>query len=132
MRWLRELVGVTGARAMAFEAPLVRAGGNEFAGAPSNRHSVILTVGLAFAAQVVASERGMVVHGVTVQDARKHFVGNRYAKKADVIARCQQLGWGITQHDAADSAAVWDWAKSRFYSSYANKTAAVLAGVQHA
>lgn len=114
MKWLRGIRGLTEPDAMAFEAPLVRAGGGEFKGAPSSRHSVIVTLGLAICAQVVAAERGIVVHGVSVQTARKHFTGNGRAQKADVQLRCRQLGWPIEQPDEADAAAVWMWAKCTF------------------
>jgi hypothetical protein len=46
---------------------------------------------------------------VNVQQVRKHFCGDRFAKKDQVRERCRELGWPTTDHNAADAAACWDY-----------------------
>lgn len=110
-QWLRGLVGMTGAEMLAYEAPLVRAGG-AFNGAFTNAHTVRIQLGFTMAAQIVAAERRLPVVAAAVQTIRKHFCGHGHAKKPAVMERCRVLGWEIADHNAADAAAVWSWAKS--------------------
>ncbi|HYF40897.1 MAG TPA: hypothetical protein VEA35_00490 [Ramlibacter sp.] len=116
-RWLRGLVGMSGADLLAYEAPLVRAG-SSFAGAPTNAETVRIQLGFTMAAQIVAAERNLRVAAAAVQTIRKHFCGSGHAKKPEVMARCRMLGWDFADNNAADAAACWSWAKSQFDKAY--------------
>lgn len=66
---------------------------------------------------------------VDVDDHRRHFLGrarfsggSTEAKRA-AVARCQQLGWDVTNHNVAEACAVWDYACA----IWAPKTAAQAA-----
>jgi len=42
-----------------------------------------------------------------VQTVRKAFVGNGFAKKAEVMRRVEMLGWTVDNHNESDAAALW-------------------------
>jgi hypothetical protein len=54
------------------------------------------------------------ISDVSVGAIRGHFIGDRGlyrdAAKRAVMAKCQQLGWPVTDHNAADAAACWSYA----------------------
>jgi hypothetical protein len=73
----------------------------------------------------VCANRGVPVRPYTSGSVRKHFLGRALAKrdfpalkpgaatraiKGEVIARCRLLGWDVPDADAADAAALWDFA----------------------
>jgi hypothetical protein len=51
---------------------------------------------------------------VNVGDIRGHFIGGRGLRrdlaKRETIRRCQQLGWIVTDNNAADACACWSYA----------------------
>lgn len=82
-------------------------------------------VGLAACARGVCFNRGIRAEVCAISTVRKHFLGKHLtakhfpgkthaaAKKAikvQVIARCGLLGWHVEDDDAADAAAIWDYA----------------------
>lgn len=82
-------------------------------------------IGLTVCVRAQAARRGIPVMAYYPNSIRKHFLGKALqardfpgrskaaAKgqiKAQVVARCQMLGWDIEAHDAADAAALWDYA----------------------
>lgn len=84
-----------------------------------------LLIGLAACVKGEAARRGCRVVEYFPASVRKHFLGKaltardfpgrskaaaKGAIKGAVIARCQLLGWEIEQGDAADAAALWDFA----------------------
>lgn len=85
-------------------------------------------VGLWACAQGVAANRGIEAESWPVPSIRKHFLGRHYTArsfpdlprakakakiKALVVERCRVLGWGDMDADAADAAALWDFACSK-------------------
>lgn len=77
---------------------------------------------------------------------RKHFLGKslttkhfphlkpaaaKKAIKAEVIKRCELLGWRPETDDEADAMAIWDWAQATFASGYQSKPLGELFGVHH-
>lgn len=54
-----------------------------------------------------------VIRAVNVQDARKHFVGQRsFAKgmsKQRIFEHCKLLRWPAKNLDESDACAIWDW-----------------------
>lgn len=88
-----------------------------------------LLIGLAACVRGCAFNHG--VRSVTIYPAtvRKHFMGEaktsrdfpglsqakaKIAIKKEVAARCRAIGWDITDLDAADAAATWDWAQATY------------------
>ena len=82
-------------------------------------------VGLAACARGVCFNRGVRAEVCAISSVRKHFLGKhlttkhfpgktaaaaKLAIKTQVIARCGLLGWQVEDHDAADAAAIFDFA----------------------
>ena len=100
-------------RLLAIEAPV---------GGPKASH---LLIGLAACIRGVAENRGVEVHAYPINSIRKHFMGRALAKrdypalsvyaakkamKGEVMQRCRLLGWQVSDDNAADAAALWDFA----------------------
>lgn len=98
---------------LVYEAPV---------GGPKTSH---LLVGLIACVRGCAFNRGVRVEGVAIGTVRRHFLGKHFttkhfpgkshaaakaAIKAQVIARCGQLGWRVDGADEADAAALFDFA----------------------
>jgi Holliday junction resolvasome RuvABC endonuclease subunit len=92
-----------------------------------------VNVGIVACVRGVACNRGIPVLMCPVQTVRKHFVGRAYtakdfpgltankareAIKAQVMGRCALLGWSVPDDDAADAAAIWDYAMATRSRSY--------------
>jgi Holliday junction resolvasome RuvABC endonuclease subunit len=82
-------------------------------------------IGLTVCIRAQAARMGRKVAVYYPNSVRKHFLGKalkardfpgkthgaaKRAIKSQVIARCQLLGWDIEDPDAADAAALWDYA----------------------
>lgn len=85
-------------------------------------------VGLTVLVRGQAALRGVRCEAIMANSVRKHFLGRalrasdfpgkshaaaKGAIKAQVIGRCLALGWDVRDADAADAAALWDFACSR-------------------
>lgn len=109
-RQLLDLMAVHQPDVLCFEAPLPVLNRNHRT-APTSEHTVRLLFGLASVAELVGRRADLEVYEAKVQTVRKHFVGNGYAGKPEVAARCRLLGWKVVGHDAADACAAWDFAR---------------------
>lgn len=82
-------------------------------------------IGLVACVRGVCANRGVDVQQFTSASVRKHFLGRALAKrdyphlkptaatkaiKGEVMARCRLLGWDVSDDNAADAAATWDFA----------------------
>lgn len=82
-------------------------------------------IGLLACVRGVAFMHGVACEPLHLAAIRKHFLGKHYgvrdfpglnkgaakkAIKAEVVKRCELLGWKVPDHDSADAAAVWDYA----------------------
>jgi len=91
------------------------------------RDANALLIGLCACVKGEAARHGVRVVSYFPATVRKHFLGKsltardfpalkhaaaKKAIKGAVIARCNLLGWEITDPDAADAAALWDFACS--------------------
>ncbi len=91
------------------------------------RDANALLIGLACCVKGEAIRRGLRVEEYFPATVRKHFMGKaltardfpgknhgaaKKAIKGAVMARCIALGWEVQSHDAADAAALWDYACS--------------------
>ena len=91
-------------------------------------------IGLVACVEGVCWNRGVKFHHAYPATVRKHFVGKalttrdfphlkpaaaKKAIKAEVIKRCELVGWDVDgDPDAADAAATWDWACAEFAPKY--------------
>lgn len=71
-----------------------------------------ILLGLSMVAKGVAFEVRAEEWTVDVQSVRAHFLGSRWGKKIDVMARCRILKYPAQTHDEADACALWDYAKA--------------------
>lgn len=91
-------------------------------GGPKTSHYL---VGLLACVRGCAANRDIPVEAMHLGSIRKHFLGKAYttrdfpglshakakmAIKGEVMKRCALLGWDVPNHDAADAAALWDFA----------------------
>jgi crossover junction endodeoxyribonuclease RuvC len=106
-QWLTDAAGVHNPEVLAFEAPLMPHGGNFM----TSEQTVRLLIGLAAHAEQIGHALGLETVECNVQTVKRHFAGTGRADKAAMLARCQQLGWNIRNHNAADAAAVWDYTR---------------------
>lgn len=111
-KFLRELRGICALMQptiLTYEAPLTEQA--------HGMHAGQLLLGLAFCAGIIAFEfKIKECWPVDVNVARKHFVGTRWAKKPDVIQRCNVLGWDPKTHDEADAMCLWDYSHACYRS----------------
>lgn len=126
-KWMVGLIDLQKPDVVAFEAPLV-VGGNRGTTRPTNANTIRLLFGLAFLAETIASRCGLRVYECHIQTVRRHFCGNGRCQKPEVRARCRQLGWDVQSNDAADAAAIWDFARSQFWPSAAHRSTPIFAG----
>src|SRR5690606_34904388 len=87
-----------------------------------------LLIGLAFMAGVVAASRRVRFERGHVQQVRRHFLGQGRPSnpKRAVMDRCRLLGWPVADHNCADAAALWCWAKSTYDKSFRVETGTPL------
>lgn len=125
--WLYRAIGDWNVERVVYEAP---AAGNTGGGIIMKADLLEMLFGLAFSTQVIAWTREIPVGKAHVQTVRKHFLGHGRPKnpKKHVMERCKTLGWPVPNHDAADAAALWCWAKATFDKSFRVETASPLFG----
>lgn len=97
---------------VAIEAPLWMDEG-------SNAHTMSALIQASGVARATVYRNGARVHMVGSSTVRKHFVGNGRLKKSEakeiIVARCEEIGWSVQNHDAADAAATWSWLMAKRY-----------------
>lgn len=101
--WVAEMIAVIRPDWGAFEAPLVNRGGNLL----TNQRTARLLGGLAAMAEAEFCRAGIPCGEENVSTIKKHLTGNGRAEKAEIMARCRQLGWGIKNDHEADAGALW-------------------------
>jgi hypothetical protein len=94
-------------------------------------------IGLVACVTGEATRRGVPVKSYFPATVRKHFLGKaltardfpsksttaaRAAVKAAVVNKCRQLGWDVQDDNAADAAALWDFACSQVSLDHQMKT----------
>jgi len=109
------------------------------------REASALLIGLCACVKGETARQGVRVVGYFPASVRKHFLGKaltardfpalnrasaKKAIKGAVIARCNLLGWQIDDPDAADAAALWDFAASMESRSHQMTTVGGLFGGQ--
>lgn len=120
--WLWTMLGQTGARLVAYEAPII-------GGAPINANMALLLIGLAAQVEMVAASRDIPCISVAVQTVRKHSLGHGRPEnpKRAVLQRCDQLGWDVgCDHNRADAAMLWMYVKSVHDKSFRVETGSPL------
>lgn len=116
--FLVDLIMVTGAERITFEAPLPLAAWQKWDEKEermrprTSQLTMQILLNLAGITEMCAARAG--IHQcfqVTVQSARKAMLGKGKWDKEDVQAMCRQLRWPMLNADQADAAAVWYAAK---------------------
>jgi Holliday junction resolvasome RuvABC endonuclease subunit len=98
-KWLTGMVTIDRPTHIAFESPML--------GGDVPFTAAYLLIGLAAITEQVAEEYGIDCSQAAVSSVRLFFCGDGRAKKDDVGFKCRQLGWPITNHNAADAAALY-------------------------
>ena len=87
-------------RGLIIEAPILPKG--------ANRDVSLILMSLAGIAEKTAHECGIKWRkSVQPSDIKKHWTGRGNAKKADMMAKCDSLGWTYETDDEADALAIW-------------------------
>lgn len=120
-RWMLDQLAVHQPEVVVFEAPLVLAGASGMK-VLTNQATIRMLFGLAAVAELVAHRAGLDVYEVNVQEVRKHFCGSGRADKSQVMRMCQMLGWPVPDHNGADAAAAWSFARAWLYPEHAHQT----------
>lgn len=121
--WLHDMLTLHNVNLLLYEAPIH--------GVNDMRTTFVL-IGMAAHAESVCHDRGVRVYQEAASVIRKHFVGKgRAGKKGnikdDVGYRCRQLGWQVSDHNAADALAALAYARDTFLPANA---AQVMGGVR--
>lgn len=109
LRWLADFITVSRPAMIYYEVPM----DPRHMGGKTTFATARILLGLPFLVETIAEARGIFkLREAGVQDVRKHFCGEARPrdKKAAVLARCRQLGWAPSDHNAADALALWDFA----------------------
>ncbi len=109
--WLEGMLRLHRPDCLAFEAPLV-IGGTGGSTRQTTHQTVRKLFGLATIAELVGTRGRIAVFECHIQSVRKHFVGSGRADKREILHRCRVLGWQVKDDNAADAAAIWDYARS--------------------
>jgi Holliday junction resolvasome RuvABC endonuclease subunit len=123
--WLAEMISVIKPDWGAFEAPLPQRGSNLV----TNFRTARLLGGLVAHAEAEFVRAGIPCGEENVSTIKKHLTGNGRAEKADIMARCRQLGWEIKNDHEADAAALWAYCHCKVNPSFSYSTTPLGAGV---
>jgi hypothetical protein len=104
-----------------------------------------LLVGMWACAMGEATRIHVPVEKCDISSVRKHFLGKHLTAKhfphlpaakakaeikRSVMNRCKALGWEVDDHDAADAAAIWDYACA-VHAGMGHETTPLFSGAQH-
>lgn len=108
--WLLDMIALHRPDKLLYEAPIISGGGDLY------KHMVLL--GMAAMTECVCDEAGIDCYQESSATIRKHFIGVGRGKSADlkdaVGYRCRQLGWQVSDHNAADALAALAYARDCF------------------
>lgn len=123
-RWLRATIVANSIDLLAFEEPVPQRTGK------TNLNTLLILHGLRTVALLVGKKLNIPMVEVNTQEWRAHFIGQRIAPKTVPVAkrsdwwkkqsiqRCEQLGWAVKSHNAADALGILDFVRARFDRSY--------------
>jgi len=100
--WLRGMIAMDRPDWIYFE----RAMTNEHEG----QSAAIILIGLTAMTLEICYERKIPWKHITAKSVRKHFCGHGGVKKEEVGFYCRQRGYEVSNHNAADSIALWHYA----------------------
>ena len=98
--WLRDLIAVEDPNLVAFEAPILKAGGTAISTARK-------LMGLASHTEFVCHQREVRAFEANLMTIKKDFAGHGRAEKADMIAVAHRYGWDVKTEHEADACAGW-------------------------
>ena len=102
-QWLTDMIALNAPGLVIFETPIF--------GGDIPRTAAYLLIGLAAITEEACEATGTDCAQEVVATVRKHFCGSGRAQKGDVGFRCRQLGWAVTDHNAADALALMSFAR---------------------
>lgn len=108
---MTELIWRARPETIAFEAPLTLVHGGQ-SSVKTNANTVRMLFGLAAITELVAARLKINTYEANVMSIKKGFAGSGRADKAAMMARCRQLGWMVTEHNAADACGLWSHVRS--------------------
>lgn len=95
-----------------FEQPMQIGGGHSTKKTP--QHTIRILHGLAAYCEGTFYEHKIPCRDIHLNKLKKHFTGDAYADKGQMIARCKQLGWQVQDDNAADACAGWSYLKALY------------------
>lgn len=110
---------------IAYEAPVM---GNRGGGMTMNMEVAFVLIGLAFLTETIAASYKIRCVRAHVATVRKHLLGTGRPDnpKQAVMERCKLLGLDVANHDIADAAATWAWAKAKHDPTFRYETTTPL------
>ena len=112
LQWTNGMIAQYKPKTIVWESPL----STSFRIGKTNLNTTALLYGLPAVVGAAAYSRAIYnCRKADTRDVRLHFIGKnpkRAIAKAATIARCQQLGWNVTDDNEADALAIWDYAAS--------------------
>lgn len=109
-RKIREAIKMYRPEVLAYEAPVEQKRGAE---ALNSLVTAQKLLGLVAITQLIGFKLDLRLMPCNIQEVRRHFTGSGWSDKAVVWERCKLLGWKCANMDESDSAAAWDFAKSK-------------------
>jgi len=105
--WYVDFLKVSPPKLVVWEAPVAPS----FNVGKTNIDTFTILFGLPFLIGAVTYKRGIYdIRKAAVSAVRCYFIGKNYKgeiAKPMTVARCNELGWAPSDHDAADALAVW-------------------------
>lgn len=133
--WLRAKMVADGIDHLAIEMPVPQRSGL------TNLSTLQTLHGLRGIAMAIAGAVNIPVLEVNTQEWRQHFVGQRTAPKSvpvkqrsawwkrQCLDRCEQMGWPVKGHNAADAMGVLDYVRAKMDRAYGATSGDLFRGV---
>lgn len=123
--WLVDMIDVLQPEKVVYEAPIVTGGGDLY------KHQVLL--GLTAVTEEVCDE-GPVVYQESSSTVRKWFIGKGRGTSKElkdaVMDKCRELGWAVTDHNAADALAMLDYLRAGYMDDVIGSHQQILGGAR--
>jgi Holliday junction resolvasome RuvABC endonuclease subunit len=109
---LSDLITIYRPTVLAYEEPIIPRVQKGRMNVVTTAATLKFLIGIAAVIDLIGKRHGLDVIEVNIATWKAHFASNGHASKADVMRRCQLLGWDIRNEHEADSAGVWAYVKA--------------------
>lgn len=113
---------------LAFEEPVIPRVSKGKMNVQTTAATLKFLIGIAAIVDLIGKRHGLDVVEINIMTWKAHFAGHGRAQKADVMRRCQLLGWNIRNEHEADSAGVWAYVKAVMDPKFSYQTMPMFAG----